>query len=88
VVASIDAQQDAQAASSARVWLDFTVIDAKAREIGIDTDVALAEHLGTDRSTLYRWRRRQIGVALATAMRIADRLQLTVEKIIGQEAGE
>lgn len=84
MTASTDSIHDASPASSAKVWFDFQVIDRRARELGIETDVALADFLETDRSTLYRWRRRLIGVALVTAMRVAERLDLTVEQIISQ----
>lgn len=83
MTASLDATDEAPAATPAVVmWFDFAAIDAAAHRRGITTDVELAVFLGLDRSSLYRFRRRQLQPSLATAMRVAERLELTVETII------
>lgn len=68
------------------VRLRFDVIDARCAELEATTDVSRAELLGVDRTTLWRWRNDKIGVALATALDLAERLSLPVESITKREA--
>lgn len=79
------APQDATVATPA-VRLRFDVIDARCAELEASTDVARAELLGVDRTTLWRWRNDRMGVALGTALDLAERLSLPVESITKREA--
>lgn len=68
------------AASGATPALDFQVIDAKALDLGVTSEAALAELLGVDRTTLWRWRKGR-GIAFDTADQVAAALQLPLDSI-------
>lgn len=67
------------------MWFNFEVIDQRARDLGIKTDVALADLVDLNRSSIFRFRRREIQPSLETAMRVAERLGLAVEQVISHE---
>lgn len=68
-------------ATDATVALRFDVIDRRATELGVTTEKALAELLDLDRTSLWRFRRRQLNPSLKTAMRVAEALHLGVEDV-------
>lgn len=68
------------AAPGATPALNFEVIDARAAELGVTSEAALAELLGVDRTTLWRWRKGR-GIAFDTADQVAAKLQLPLDSI-------
>lgn len=72
-------------APSATPALDFQVIDARAVELGVTSEAALAELLGVDRTTVWRWRKGR-GIAFDTADQVAEALQLPLESIRARRA--
>jgi transcriptional regulator with XRE-family HTH domain len=68
------------AAPSATPALNFQVIDARAAELGVTSEAALAELLGVERTTIWRWRKGR-GIALDTADQVAEALQLPLDSI-------
>lgn len=72
----------AKGATDATVALRFEVIDSRAAELGVTTKKALAELLDLDRTSLWRFRRRELNPSLKTAMRVAERLDLPVTDVI------
>lgn len=66
--------------------LDFDAIDARAGELGIVGDVALAEYLNYDRTTIWRWRKGLVVPPLDAAVKVAKRMQLDLAAILPKEA--
>lgn len=67
-------------APSATPALDFQVIDTRAVELGVTSEAGLAELLGVDRTTIWRWRNGG-GIAFDTAEQVAEKLQLPLDSI-------
>lgn len=66
--------------------LNFAAIDARAEQLGIEGKAALAEHLGIERTTLWRYRTGRVTPPLDTAQLIARRLGLPLGDIQPAEA--
>lgn len=73
------------AAPDATSALDFKVIDARAAELGITSKDGLADLLGVDRTTVWRWRKGR-GIAFDTADKVAAALQLPLDTIRAKRA--
>lgn len=58
--------------------LDFDVIDARAKELGIES---LHEHLDVDETTVWRWRNGLVKPLFEMVERVADQLALTIDEV-------
>jgi hypothetical protein len=71
------------ATPSVRVRLKFDLIDSWAIGQGRETsDTDLADLLGIDRSTVYRWRKALLTPSLETTLGLARRIGCQVENLI------
>lgn len=64
------------------IWLDFEAIDARCAELGAHNDAERAEILGTNKSSLSRWRRGAMDITVGRAATLADRLGLTLADVL------
>jgi transcriptional regulator with XRE-family HTH domain len=69
-----------EAAPGATPALNFTAIDQRAEELKVDR-LELAEFLGLDRTTVWRWRNGLTAPSLAAVKEVAARLGLTLDEI-------
>lgn len=71
-----------------RIRLRGNVLDERAIRFGAKTEIELAQHLGIDRTTLYRIRNGKTTPSLELAMDLAGRLGVTVEELFEQVTDE
>jgi DNA-binding XRE family transcriptional regulator len=62
--------------------IDFELFDAKCADKGALDDVARADLVDVDRTTLWRWRNGRQAVSLEAAVRIADRLEVKLDDLL------
>lgn len=77
----IATQEANTSGTDATVSLRGAVFDALCEARGLTTEIAKAEHVGSDRGTLYRIRHRKINPSGELVMRWATRLGVTVEDL-------
>lgn len=65
-------------APNAPSTLDFDVIDARAKELGIES---LHDHLDIERQTVWRWRNGLVQPTFEMVERVADKLSLTIDEV-------
>jgi DNA-binding XRE family transcriptional regulator len=84
VATRADARRGSSATPTRR--LDNDLFDKLATDRGANTEVEKAALVGIDRGTLYRFRVRMFTPSLDVAMRMAETLGTTVEKLFGGAA--
>lgn len=66
--------------------LNFDVIRTRAEALRIGGEGALADFLGVDRTTLWRWRKGLVVLPLDTAKQVADRLGVSLDELLSKAA--
>lgn len=69
-----------EAAPHAAPSLNFTVIDQRAEQLGVDR-LELADFLELDRTTVWRWRNGLTTPTLAAVKEVAAKLGLSIDEI-------
>ncbi len=64
------------------MWLRFDVIDPWAAGQGAESDTAIASLLGVDRATVWRFRHRLLIPSLPMALRIAQKVGVSVDDLV------
>lgn len=74
------------ASGAAEPRIDFAIFEAKCAEHGATTDVARAQVVGVNRTTIWRWRKGLCAPDLTVATEIAEQFGITLDELTGRAA--